>query len=254
MRPTPLRKAILAIVVLALPLAALTISGCGGGSGPSPASPTASPSLRDEPGRATLHGMLTLDGAPFDAPFLGVRVVRDGLAAACQANIPAVERGAYRVGVADDADARGCGAPGGELLLWVYVNDGYLFSNQTTPWPGNGADVAFDATFSSASPRGAARPVTEFKGLLFDREGDMLPAGSVVEAYAGETLCGMTSMRYGDVTEGYFTLVVAGPEMVVGCAEGATLQFRVNDQLAAESAINDLGQGSAGHELNLSLR
>jgi hypothetical protein len=47
----------------------------------------------DTGARVTLHGSLTLDGAPIEARFLGVRVVRDRLAAACQITIPAITQG-----------------------------------------------------------------------------------------------------------------------------------------------------------------
>jgi hypothetical protein len=207
----------------------------------------------DTGARVTLHGSLTLDGAPLEAKFLGVRVVRDGLAAACQITIPAVTQGRYEIRVAADAEVRGCGAPGAEVLLWTYANEGFLFSTQTMPWPWSLA-AAFDASFSSADREGAGKPVTEFKGHLFDRDGSALPGGTVIEAFAGDVRCAVTSLRYGDDSEGYYTLVVAGPEAVAGCAQGGTLSFRLNGKPVAETALNDLGSGSEGHELNLTVR
>jgi hypothetical protein len=204
--------------------------------------------------RATLSGRLLLDGFPLQADFLGVRVIRDGLPAACQNEVPAVVDGDYEITVASDAEVRGCGAAGAEVLLWTFVDDTYYFTNETLPWPGGAAPANFDATFSSATPLGASTPVTELKGHLFDREGNPLPSGTVVEAYAGEVLCGVTSLRYGDDVERLYTLVVAGPDAVPGCAEGATLAFRLDGQPAAETAVNDLGSGSAGHELDLKLQ
>jgi hypothetical protein len=183
-----------------------------------------------------------------------VRVTRDGLSTACQNSIPGVFGGRYQVEVAYDAEVRGCGAPGAGVLLWVYVNDGYLFSEQTRPWQPGDETVEFDATFSSSEPLGASTPVTEMKGHLFDRDGSELPGGTVIEAFAGETLCGMTALRPGGVTEGLFTLIVAGPEAVPACAEGATLTFRLDGEPAIETTVNDLGAGSAGHELDLTLR
>jgi hypothetical protein len=202
----------------------------------------------------TLSGTLTLDGAPFDARFLGVRVIRDGLAAACQVTIPAVTQGRYEVQVAADAEVRGCGAPGAEILLWVYVNDTFVFSGRALPWLASGAAETFDASFSSAAPDGAAMPVTQFKGLLFDRDGRRLPGGTVIEAYVGDVRCGVTSLRYSDDLENLYTLAVAGPESVAGCAEGAEITFRLDGEPAAETAVNDLGRGSEGHELNLTLK
>ena len=205
--------------------------------------------------RAALRGTLTLDGAPLEAKFLGVRVVRDGLAAACQDAIPAVTQGRYEIPVAADAEVRGCGAPGAELLLWTYVGDDFIFSTVTAPWPGSGTTATVDTSFSSAAREGASKPVTEFKGHLFDRDGSRLPGGTVIEAYAGDVRCGVTSLRYGDATEGYYTLIVAGPRSVPGCGEGASLTFRLDGKPAAETAVNDLGKGSEkSHELDLSVK
>jgi hypothetical protein len=204
--------------------------------------------------RVTLRGTLTLDGVPLEAEFLGVRVIRNDLAAACQNTIPAVTEGQYEIEVASDAEVRGCGASGAELLLWTFVNDAFVYSTQTTPWPGSGATATFDANFSSGTPEGASKPVTEFKGHLFDREARELPSGTVIEAYVGEVRCGLVSLRYGGATERYYTLIVAGPESISGCKEGATLTFRLDGDPAAETAINDLARGSEGHELNLNLQ
>ncbi len=203
--------------------------------------------------RVTLRGTLTLGGAPLEAEFLGVRVIRGGLAAACQSTIPTVTQGLYEIKVVADAEVRGCGAPGAELLLWVFAKDSFIFSNQTTPWPVSGATATFDASFSSGAPEGSSKPVTEFKGHLFDRDGTNLPGGTTIEASAGDVLCGVTSLRYGDGFEGYYTLIVAGPEDIPGCAEGASLTFRLNGKLAVETALNDLGHGSEGHELDLTV-
>lgn len=241
---------------------AVAATACGGasrddGATVATSTPVAS-APTDIPGaaaRATLHGALTLDGAPVEAEFLGVRVIRDGLSAACQDTIPAVFQRYYEVKVVADAEVRGCGAPGGELLLWVYTDDTFLYSQETLPWPGNGATATFDATFSSDAPAGASLPATEFKGHLFDRHGGRLPGGTVVEAFVGDVRCGVTSLRYGDVTEGYYTLIVAGPESVPGCTEGATLSFRLSGAPAVETAINDLaGGGENRPDLDLTLQ
>ncbi len=206
--------------------------------------------------RATFRGELTLDGAPLEADFLGVRVMHDGLATACQITIPAVTQGRYEIAVAADAEARGCGASGAEVLLWVHVNDTFTFSTQTAPWPGSGNVATFDASFSSAAPEGASKPVTEIKGHSFDGTGIELPAGTVIEAFVGEVRCAVASLRpdNGDDVGRWFTLIVAGPESVSGCAQDATLTFRLDGEPAAETAINDLALGSDGHELNLTVR
>jgi hypothetical protein len=181
-------------------------------------------------------------------------VTKDGLSAACQNSIPGVFGGEYVIEVAADTEVRGCGATDAEVLLWTFVDDRYFFSEQTHPWQPGDQTVTFDASFSSSEPLGASTPVTEMKGHLFGRDGSELPGGTVIEAFAGETRCGITSMRPGGVTEGLFTLIVAGPEAVPACAEGATLTFRLDGEPAIETTVNDLGAGSAGHELDLTLR
>lgn len=245
------RPRLLLLAALTTAATMLATAGCGDendaesdtatATDPPVATATASAPGADQ--RATLSGRLLLDGFPLQADFLGVRVVRDGLTAACQNTIPEVVDGRYETSVASDAEVRGCGAPGAELFLWTFVDDTYLFSNKTLPWPGSAAPATFDATFSSATPEGASTPVTEFKGNLFDRDANPLPSGTVVEAYAGDVLCGVTSLRYGDDVERLYTLIVAGPEAVPGCAKGATLSFRLDGVPAQPTAINDLGAG-----------
>jgi hypothetical protein len=140
------------------------------------------------------------------------------------------------------------------MLLWAYIGDRFVFSQETAPWPGSGASATFDATFSTADPLGAGAPVTELKGLLYDAENVSLPAGTVVEAYIGETLCGVTSLRYADATEGYYTLFVSGPELVPACAEGAEITFRLGGKPAAQIAVNDLNASAeAEREVDLTL-
>lgn len=253
--PATLRAMVTSAAILILAATACGGTGQDGTSKTVTSTPVAS-DLTDVPGaaeRVTLRGALTLDGAPLEAEFLGVRVIRNGLPAACQYTIPAVTQGRYEVRVVADAEVSGCGTPGAELLLWAFAKDAFIFSEQTVPWPGSGGTATFDASFSSDAREGAGKPVTEFKGHLFDREGARLPGGTVLEALVGDVRCGVTSLRYGDDFEGYYTLVVAGPEFIPACAEGARLTFRLNGEPAAETAFNDLGRGNEGHELNLAV-
>ena len=83
---------------------------------PRPGTPEADavPGARD---RAVLHGSLSLDGAPFDAKFLGAIVRRDGLIANCQYTLSFVADGRYEVTVLADAEASGCGVQGAEIVL-----------------------------------------------------------------------------------------------------------------------------------------
>lgn len=200
--------------------------------------------------RLTLTGVLTVDGAPFDAQFMGVRIMRDGLATICQAEIPPVVQGAYEIDVLSDAEARGCGQNGAELLLWTYFDETFLYASTTAPWQ-NGGTAFFDASFSTADPKGASLPATGFRGSVTDADGATPPAGTVIEAYVGDVLCGVTSLRSGDF-EGY-SIIVAGPQALAACAEDATVTFRVDGTQVAQTGINDLSFDDNGHMLDLSL-
>ena len=247
-------------IVLLVSALALLAAACSDDDDPetpeSTPRPTAAPtsSIPGAALEAKLTGLLTLDGSPLEADFLGVRVVRDGLVTACQNQIPVVPIGYYDITVAADAEVRGCGIDGAALLFWTFVGDAYLFSTETVPWPGDGAAATFDGEFSSADPAGASQPVTEFKGELFGSDGAPLPAGTVVEAFIGGVLCGVTSLRHGDTSEGLYALMVVGPESVPGCDTGAVITFTLDGQPAAETAVNDFGNGATGHELNLTLQ
>ena len=254
-----MNRTLIALALTASMLIGASVAACdrGDGGGSTPPVPPATRDITYTPagaaGRITLTGTATLDGAPLAAPFLGARVVHDGLTAACQDEIPAVAAGRYSITVVSDGEVRGCGAPGADVILWTFVGDRYFFSTQSVSWPDGGSEVAFDAAFSSADSLGASAPVTEFKGRLHDADGAELPAGTVVEAYAGGTRCAVTSLRPAEQTEGFYTLVVAGPDAVPGCDQGATLSFRLDGQPAAQTATNDLASGASGHELDLTL-
>jgi hypothetical protein len=204
--------------------------------------------------RVTLSGALTLDGEPLNADFLGARVIHDGLTTACQAEIPSVSGGRYQIPILSGDQHRGCGVQGAEIVLWTFVNERYLYSLETLGWPAEGAETTFDATFSPASPLGATKPVTGMKGLLFDRDGNSLPDGSVIEAYVGDTLCGVTQLLDNDATEGYYTLSVAGPDAIPGCDAGAPISFRIDGAPATGTAVNDLAGAAGGREVNLTLQ
>jgi pimeloyl-ACP methyl ester carboxylesterase len=201
--------------------------------------------------RVVLSGHLTLDGQPFDARFLGAVVRRDGLVTPCQLTLPPVAQGNYSITVLADAESFGCGAPGGEILLWTFVNDTIVYSSDAVAWPGNGGTATFDATFSLSTPAGAVPPTAQFNGELLARDGTKLPAGSRVEAFVGNTRCGIASTRRSGSFAGY-VLAVVGPESIPGCARGATLTFRVNGRPARETSVND--PEINGHSLDLTQR
>ena len=242
--------------------AATLVVACGGSSGAKPTSTvslqstatTASPSPGSTSAaaqeRATLLGALTVDGRPLEADFLGAVVIHDGLVNACQAVIVPVRGGGYEIEVIADAEARACGAPGGQIVLWTNVGNGNIYSAETLPWPGGG-QTTFNASFSTSVPDGASVPATEFYGHVARADGTRLGPGTVVEAYVGDTLCGVgTVLDYsGDEA---FVLSEAGPQ-VAGCAKDATITFRADGAQATETATNDLARGSTGHQIELTL-
>ena len=188
--------------------------------------------------RLVVRGQATVDGSPFDAPYLGV-VVRDGgLATACQADLPPVQGGRFEVGVYAEAESAGCGRPGAEIVLWTYVGDQRLFSSAAVPWPDGAGTATFDAAFSTAAPMGTIKSATELAGEVYDPDHHRLPPGARVEALVGDTLCGVSTTRQnGDFTG--FTLSVVGPDSVPGCASNAPIAFRVDGRATDETLSND---------------
>jgi pimeloyl-ACP methyl ester carboxylesterase len=188
--------------------------------------------------RVVLHGKLTLDGAPFDARWLGA-VVRsaDGLVTPCQLELPSVRRGRYEITVMADREGSGCGLPGAEIALWTFAGERTLHTREVRPWP-RGRRARFDATFASAATNGAVPPRTQFAGQVFRPDGHQLPGGTRIEAYVGRTRCGVTSVRRTGSYSG-FSLDVVGPDAVPACSRGATITFRVDGRPTVDTAVNE---------------
>ena len=126
--------------------------------------------------------------------------------------------GRYEISVLAEGTGDGCGASGGEVLLWTYANGRKLYSTAALPWPREGRSANFDVQFATVAPNGDAPSVTELSGAVLDPGGNPVPVGSRVEAYVDTTLCGVASVRQaGDTFTGYVMSVV-GPESVSGCA------------------------------------
>jgi pimeloyl-ACP methyl ester carboxylesterase len=204
-------------------------------------------------GRVLVRGGLTLDGAPFDARFLGAVVRRDGLITPCQYTLPSVDDGRYEITVLADEESSGCGAPGAQIFLWTFARNQKLYSRESVAWPGNGGTTNFDASFSASAPVGGAPPTSEFAGEVYNRDGERLPPGTRVEAYVDDVRCGVASVRRTGSFSGYI-LAVVGPDSVTGCDRGAALTFRIDGQPAAETAVNDLRRGGGGGLTDLALR
>lgn len=192
--------------------------------------------------RVVLHGKLTLDGAPFDARWLGAVVRRNGLITPCQLALPLVHNGRYRITVMADAEASGCGAPGAEIALWTFAANRILYSRTWWRWP-RARRLRVDASLAAATPNGAVPLRTQFGGEVFTPDGHQLPGGTRIDAYVGGTRCGVTSVRRTGSYSG-FSLDVVGPDSVAGCARGATITFRVDGRPALDTAVNEPGRSA----------
>ena len=199
--------------------------------------------------RVVVRGRATLDGASFDAPYLGAVVKRRGLVTPCQYALPRVRDGRFAITVRARSEALGCGAAGSEIFLWTFVQDQIVYSDQSVRWPGNGKTARFDPGFSISAPAGGLGPIVGFAGEIFDARHRRLPPGAHMEAHIGETLCAVATTRRIEDFIG-FSIDVVGPDSIPGCAIGGTITFRVNGREANETAVNQAGQGAT---LNLSL-
>ncbi len=189
--------------------------------------------------RVVVRGSLTVDGAAFDANFLGAVVRRAGVITPCQYTLPSVTSGRYEITILADAEASGCGGAGAEIQLWTFVQDQRLFSREALEWPRSGRTTSFNASFSTTTPDGAAPPAaSEFSGEVYRRDGRRLPAGTRIEAYVGSTRCGVASVRRTGNFSGYI-LDVSGPDSITGCTRGAALTFRIDGRRATETNVND---------------
>ncbi|HET9729214.1 MAG TPA: hypothetical protein VFR41_07335 [Acidimicrobiia bacterium] len=185
----------------------------------------------------TVHGRATLDGRPFDAPFLGAMVRKGGLATPCQADVPAVRAGQFEIAVLAAPSAAGCGESGADIVLWTFLNNRQYFATRSTPWPAS-SEITFDPVFRTATPMGLAPPRTEFAGQVFAANGAQVDHGRV-EALVGETVCGVASIRTSGDFVG-FSLASVGPSSIPACARNAPLHFTVNGRPAANATVNDL--------------
>ena len=222
------------LVALAIVLTA-SVSACGsahsrGGSASSTS--TGPPAAK---GRVTLRGTARLDGTAFDAEFIGAVVLDAGLATPCNVTIPTVVGGHFALDVFGANELAGCGRPGATVVLWTYSRDTKLYSSRAIHWPtGHAATATVD--FSRADPRGAAPAVLELSGAVHRADGSQVPAGERVDAYIGNTLCGVASVRTG-VFDGYI-LHVVGPDSIPACRNGATVTFRVDGAPIVQTIVN----------------
>jgi hypothetical protein len=202
--------------------------------------------------RITVSGTITLDGKPVDGDLFPVVRTGDLDQPVCSFSRIQVTNGHYELTVAGKGELAGCGAPGAEVYLEVYVSvvDQQFTTQQTVPWPASGKQLTFDATLSTGTKSPVERSGSAFGGAVLDASGKLLPPGTVVGAYVGDTLCGVSSlpptvMAYSDSSN--YIMWVGGP---AACAKGANLSFKIDGKLAVQTAVNDQADF---HNLDLTL-
>jgi hypothetical protein len=220
---------------------ALATSACSGSDKPSSTAASTSttrptPATPAPVARVVVRGDATLDGAPVNSKFVGAVVLDHGLVTPCQVTLPPVQQGKYSVGLYSATESAGCGARGTRVALWVFAHNRYLYSTNTVAWPAAAGPVSLDATYSTATPRGATPAVAQFQGGAFAAGGRALPAGTRVEAFVGRTRCGLASVRSTQDFTGYIISVV-GPDAIPGCTRGAPIEFRLNGRPARPTGV-----------------
>ncbi len=210
-------------IVLAL-VVALTAGACSSGD-----STESAPARRE-----VVRGRAQLDGRAFDARWIGAVVRHDGLVTPCQAALPPIRDGRFRIPVFTRAGAAGCGTAGSEVLFWTF-GEAQLFAGRWLPWSRRDEHVTL--RFSSRDPNGASPARTELSGRAFDARGRRVPLGTRIEARIGSTTCGVASVRSGGGFTGYIMNVV-GPDSIPACADGATITFLIGATPANETAVN----------------
>lgn len=233
------RPARACLVIAAL---AVVATGCSSSSKRSSPAPSTTTSAAPTNGPVVVRGNATLDGAPFDSQFVGAVVLNDGLATPCQSTLLPVTDGNYKVTVYPDEQSRGCGAPGAEIVPWVYAHDKYIYSTNSLRWPDTDRTATFAPRYSSSTPAGAAPTLAQFSGAVYKPDGVPVSAGTRVEAFVGTTRCGVASVRNTVDFNGY-VLAVVGPESIPGCRRGAPLTFRVDGQVARHDRVANTPPG-----------
>ena len=92
---------------------------------------------------------------------------------------------------------------------------------------------------------------TTFFGTLLKSDG-IPEAGTVVEAYIGDTVCGRKVVAPVVMVfdqPGTYEISVASPASVPACSAGGSVSFVVNGQRMPQTGVNDLARD--GHPLDL---
>ena len=191
--------------------------------------------------RATLRGAITVDGIPANGRFFWIEVEKGGLRSLCSFAADVVRGGEYERTVASATEAAGCGGEGSMLYGVIWENNDRRFSAPIA-WPEGGGNVAVDLTFTTSNEPTAAGHRTPVYGTALDAEGNHLTPGTRIEAYIGETLCGVGSLT--PVVMDFsgpdsYDVLVAGPEAVAGCARDGAIRWRVNGADVGQTATNN---------------
>ena len=225
----------------------LLVSGCDSSTPRSTSSTGAHSESEADHASVALHGIATLDGANFDARWIGAVVIRDRLLTPCNTSLPRIQKGRFAIRVYAERVSAGCGGPGTAVLFWTFANETKLYATAAIPWaeatqPASVARVRF----SSAHPQGAAPVVTELDGHVLNQDGSSVRRGRV-EARIDGHLCGVASIRDARDFVGYI-LSIVGPDAVPACRAGGTVTLTVDGTPARQSAIN-----SPDHTMDLDL-
>jgi pimeloyl-ACP methyl ester carboxylesterase len=198
--------------------------------------------------RVTLHGAITVDGAPANGRYFWFEVHRGGLRTACSFPSDAPANGKYRRVIAADTEVHGCGGPGAVILGAMFSDDAVRLSSPIT-WPESATELPVDLVFSSTSGVTAGFG-TFIYGTVLDGEGVHLPPTARIDAYIGQTLCGLASLNPVEMdfsgTDRY-GLIVAGPDAIPGCERNARIRLLVDGLEAPQTAIND----GSNHNLDI---
>jgi hypothetical protein len=128
-------------------------------------------------------------------------------------------------------------------MLWSFAQNKILYSREAVRWPDD-TRTSLNASFSTATPNGVVPPRSQFAGEVFKPDGHQLARGTRIDAYVGNTRCGVASVRRVGNYPG-FSLDVVGPDSIAGCTRGATLTFRVDGRPVSDTAVNQPGNGGS---------
>ena len=204
-----------------------------------------------------------LDGQPVEPDFLWVEVRKDGIHRTCSFDPVRLDgSGHYQLTVASDAEVNGCGAADAQVYVALFKDGERYISDEPVTWPANGGSATFNATFSTTRPAGAATEPsaneyfgTTFFGSLLKADGTPAPAGTTVEAYVADTLCGRKVVAPVVMVfdqPGSYELSVSSPASLPACTANGPVTFKIDGKPLPQTGVNDVSR--EGHPLDLVVR